>query len=44
MATIPHETLSVALPRGHRADMLLGIAAVVLALLAVLAKVLGVFG
>ena len=44
MATIPRETYSPALPRAGRADLLLGLGALVLALLAIIAKVTGFFG
>jgi hypothetical protein len=44
MATIPRETISPALPRAGRGDLLLGAAAVLLALLAIIAKVTGFFG
>jgi hypothetical protein len=44
MATIPRETFSAALPRAGRADLLLGLGAVLLALLAIVAKVTGFFG
>jgi hypothetical protein len=43
MATIPRETITAALPQTGRGDLIFGVLAVVVGLLAILAKLTGLF-